>query len=372
LICAIAIVAAAKVSSSAIRSSKRGSESNDLGQRARLVSKQLRADLRLAGVGSTGAIGVDIGAQPWTTMGFPSAQNFQSISAIRGANNIPANTAIAGVGPTPNWVTDAVMLVVPDPSTNTQTTIPALKASQVLTLLNVLPSFATCQMVLIVDHGSSNGGGRTQIANIGPPPVPGSPSTVTINPDSLQFDVAPGADVMCARVSTYFIAIPPLQNLPWLYRADLAKAAVPGAVNGANPGNVVYVSNATPEAPGVWDLQLAYSFSSETPGTTRTTTPPNRWAFNVPLSPINPDAPTPRGWFEVRQARLSMLIGSLRPLLESPSNAGQTINDLSAEDGAPVPLPIERGRFRITAGEVFASLRLFDKVVPSGITAEPY
>jgi hypothetical protein len=119
------------------------------------------------------------------------------------------------------------------------------------------------------------------------------------------------------------------------------------------------------DAPSVWDMQIAYSFSSEVTGVNRTGTAPlARWAYAVGSS-VNPVG---KDWFEARQMRFSMLVAGMRQMTET---AG-IVSDPASENGAVIPLPIERGRFRLTAGEVFASLRMFDKVVPKGISAEPY
>lgn len=57
LIGSVGVVLAAKVAQVILRQSSKGQQSTDFHTRARLVTRQFRADLRAAGVGSTGAVG---------------------------------------------------------------------------------------------------------------------------------------------------------------------------------------------------------------------------------------------------------------------------------------------------------------------------
>jgi prepilin-type N-terminal cleavage/methylation domain-containing protein len=365
-ICAFGIAAAAKISSSAVRSSRRGSETVDLGQRARLVSRQLRVDLRLAGVGSTGAIGVDNGQAPWSTIDTGYGSTPHAIPAVTGANNIGASTTLPGGVKTPPWLTDAIQIVVPDPTTRQTTSEAVAAGASLIPLLATVPAiaFPTCpnRLVYISDHAAANAAGRTQIS------AQGGACTGCVNiVGTTQFNMAPGADVMCARISTYFVGQPAGSQIYWLMRSDLDPAQGQTAVNGAQ--GTVYV-NTTPNmttllhSPGVYDLQVAYAFSSEFAG--RAAAPAGRWAF-ASTPGVDPTA-TMTNWFEAREVRFNMLVTNVRELTES----GQPIPELASEDGAVIQIPIERSRFRLTAGESLVSLRLFDKAMTAGIVATPY
>jgi hypothetical protein len=376
-IVAFAIVAAAKISSSAVRSSRRGTETVDIGQHARLISRQLRVDLRLAGEGSTGAIGVD-STTFWNNFsGTFSSGGYNMMPAVTGANNITAGTSIAsGAVVTPNWVTDAIQLVVPDPATRVQIVDP-YRAGMGAPSLNLAPlqTFpTTCPggLVYIVDHGAANGAGKTQLA------IHGGACTgcVKIN-DTTIFNIAPGAEVMCARISTYFVGVPAAGNttVPWLLRSDIDPATTPVAVSGA-AGTVNVSGSGGPgawmDAPGVYDLQIAYAFSSELSGMARgvtPTSPAGRWAY-APGGTADPNS-TSSGWFEVREIRFDMLVASVRAITDI-NGVTTTLPEMAAEDGAQIPMPPEQGRFRLSAGESLMTLRLFDKALPQGVPATPY
>lgn len=385
LICGIGILAAVKVSQSAVRSSARSSQTTDIGARARIISRQLRTDLRLAGEGSTGAIGAWTGNEPWATI-IPNYVSLapssrMAIPAVSGANNIASSLSIAGFKTMP-YPTDAIMIVVPDPSTRTQFDYATPQNSTTFAVANDPTHGLGCPngMVYISDHASSNGAGRTQIANVQPQPggivTVGAVTTVNLR-DQLVFDVTAGAEIMCARVSTYFVGLPvslqPNGTVPWLMRSDLQALTKPTLLPGAS--GAAYLGNATIavgdlDAPGVYDLQVAYSLSSVF---LNRTTPVNmRWAFNGQSGSPDPTtiAASKAGWFEVRQVRFNMLFGSVRAVANSGTLT--SVPEPPAEDGAPIPMPIDRGRYRVTAGELLTSIRFFDKAVPSGVNADPW
>jgi prepilin-type N-terminal cleavage/methylation domain-containing protein len=402
LVCAFGVAAAAKISSSAVRSSRRGTEAVDLGQRARLISRQLRVDLRLAGEGSTGAIGV-AASPPWTALSanYHNVTNGEdAIPAISGANNI-TSVGLPNGATTPPWPTDAIMLVVPDAATHSITAQPT--ASGIGAQIQLIgPDFPPCAtpgacpaqcpsgFVYIADHAAATGAGKSQIANISSITQGGGPVGAQITlADNLMFDVSPSAEVMCARVTTYLIAIPAAgsgSTIPWLMRSDLSAAGGTSAIGGGGSGQVFVNTNAIEfDSPGVWDLQVAYAFSSEntTVPSGRNTVPSDRWAFANPNS-YSAGATSPFvggncnwcGWFEVREVRYSMLVGSVRALLEKD----QIVGEAAAEDGplvgpnaGQITMPIEVGRYRLTAGETLQTLRMFDKALPSGQgIATPY
>jgi prepilin-type N-terminal cleavage/methylation domain-containing protein len=385
-ISAFGIVAAAQFARSATRQTRFENEVNQLSSEARVLATQLREDLRVTGLGSTGAIGVDPASAPWTQIAISNAglstalttgSPFPSIPAVSGADNAP----LVGSG---TWAsvpnTDMLMLVVPDPSTLVQTQDLSPRGSNALATLNRM----TCpnSMVYVTDHSAANSAGRTQIANnvngagIGP---------TTLN-DLLQFDVAAFSDVMCARVSLYWVGIDtsqPAPQTPWLLRSDLSSSAGPytnvvGGSGGGGPG-VLLDQSSPPQAiaPGVWDFEVAYRLSPAAPDNSIPSlrigapNPLQQWVFDAAgLGPANlslgPD------WFEVRQVRFSMYVGTLRTLRDTRSNA-TTISEPGLENRVPnVAIPIGAGRYQLTTAEVLTNLRFFDKNVPSGILAEPY
>jgi hypothetical protein len=204
--------------------------------------------------------------------------------------------------------------------------------------------------------------------------------------DALQFDVAAFSDVMCARVSLYWLGTDtsrPVPRTPWLLRSDLTANGGPltnvvGISGGGGPG-VLLDGSVAPQsiAPGVWDLEVAYRVSPAAPDNSIPSlrvgapNPLQQWVFDA-AGAGPPNLSFGQDWFEIRQVRFSMYVGTLRKVQEAPTRQ-TTIDEPGLENRvAPVAIPLGVGRYQLTSAEVLTNLRLFDKNLPSGILAEPY
>jgi prepilin-type N-terminal cleavage/methylation domain-containing protein len=380
-ISALGIAAASQMAGSAVRSARRGTETADLATRARLLGRQIRLDLRLAGVGSTGAIGVDSTVAPWNTNGgqglvwFPSdGTGYAAIPAIRGTNNIASGQTVTTVegSATPLAGSDALTIVVPDPSRSAHTT--ALSPRDSLQLfLDTVPACQPNEFIYIADHSAANAAGRTQITNwavAGP----------VVQTDRLQFDIPPSSEVMCARISTYWVGSLPttaggVPGVNWLFRTELGSQA-PGG--GAGAVNVINGAGGLPaliggnsiglDAPAIEDFQVAYRFSSFAVGAAAT--PDQRWAFAANSGYA---APPGTNWFEVRQVRFNLMVSAVRGVEDAVAGVDAVIQEQRAEDGqGTLALMRARGRFQFASGETLMSIRFYDKNLPSTVAAEPY
>src|SRR5262249_10206564 len=136
---------------------------------------------------------------------------------------------------TPAWATDAIMVVVPDPTTMSQTSQNIALGDTALPTTGDVNAGNPCAVrsagnvsfIYVVDHSSSSGAGRTHLLR-GPPGASGTFQVGLAAGESTAFSIARGADVMCARISTYWIATPPaaaaisgVHQTPWLLRSDL-------------------------------------------------------------------------------------------------------------------------------------------------------
>jgi prepilin-type N-terminal cleavage/methylation domain-containing protein len=361
LVGSVGVVLAAKVAQVIVRQSAKSRQTTDFHSRTRLVTKQLRADIRTAGMGSTGAVAVDPAVAAWAGMRFNTAAGYPAIPAVKGVNNLGA---VAVGGATTLAGSDAVQLVVPDPGT----TVRSQRYSQVNTNTILLdptapPMNCPTQMIYVSDHSGPNGAGRAQImfqAGV----VPNGVTTT----DLLQFTVGPGSDVSCARVSTYWV-----DTLGWMHRSDLSG---PGALPTAL-GNLVVADPASPGAlaPGVIDLQLAYRVSAEVyvqNGAAPPVGAPSAfWIFEGVVG--NPDAfmATDAMWFEVRMVRFNLLSRTVRRVEAHPT----TQNIARREDAAalpPIPLTRALNVDWIVSSEALTNLRYFDLSTARGVRAEPY
>src|SRR5262249_14841405 len=159
-------------------------------------------DLRLAGQGSTGAIAVPTtGILNVLAAGFatnsPGAVN--ALPAVSGADNIVGKTTTSGAV-TPAWPTDAIMMVVPDPTTIAQLSQNAAAGATALVTWTNVNGGAACPtsngagvgIYYVADHSSSLGAGRTHLLR----------GTATVNGVNLTsgdvpvFNISAGADVM--------------------------------------------------------------------------------------------------------------------------------------------------------------------------------
>lgn len=359
------------------RQSGRGDEANSLSQRARLLRNQLRADLEVAGFGSTGAITYPAGDAWWTPLGVGlTAGRHEAMPSVRGANNITGDPRVVPGS-------DAIQIVVPDPSSRQQTN--AVSTGNLLQILTAMdqrvPASLSCPVVngeillYVTDHSAPNGAGRAHLMKVAPSaaPAPLMPPGAT-----LRFDIAPGSDVMCARISTYWLDNQ-APNQSWLHRTDL----IPDSVLAPFAGTNIFVTapavrGADLVSPGVVDLQIAYGFSSEFPGglVPRTAPEAARWAFDGVVGAVD-TAPqilafgADPGWFEARQVRVSMLLRTLRRVDESSF----AIQPLPLEDRDPATAPaieVNYGRMAMTTSTVLTNLRYFDFSGSAGLVAEPY
>jgi len=349
---AFGIAVAAVMARTAVKQSGRGKQASQMSDHTRLIVRQLRADLDVAGMGSTGAVAADCTNPMWGGIcAATPGSGFNAIPAVRGTNNL--NGTVGGI--TIRGGSDAIQIIVPDPSTRVTTTQSAPAGSGVI----FIPPIG-CPVIFISDHSAPNGGGRTQLMLID---NPGS-----TNPTSrfrLQFAVYEGSDVLCARLSTYWV-----DEDGWLYRSDAVVDRGPDATLGG-------ISFPEPSsegrlAPGIEDLQIAYRFSSELTAN-RGAAPLDRWAFDDEPGGTDVEAALAlqgaAGWFEARQVRMSLLSRSLRAVVEP----GVVINEPPLEDRAD-PIELEQGYSRrvTRTSAVLRTLRYFDMTSPSGLRAEPY
>jgi prepilin-type N-terminal cleavage/methylation domain-containing protein len=356
-----AVAVAAAMARVAVRKSGQGAEESDMVGKARVLGHQIRTELKAAGQGSTGAIGVDASHAVWGTLRrITPGGGFPAIPAVSGVDNHPgggSQNIVAG--------SDVLQIVAVDsaPDRSFRTDIFAAQGSAALpgALLDGAVGGLPCSMAYLSDSSASNGAGRTQLMHINANSDP-----VTLAGETLVFDVPPGAVIMCARVSTYFVS-----DDGSLWRSDF------DGVGGEFPealGGPVYI-NTDPNhlrrlAPGVMDLQVAYRLSSEA-GLTRGGGMEVAWAFDPA---VDAEAETALGaddanWFEVRQIQLSMQLRSGRRV-DDASDV-----DLPVLENRATPLPgISRAyRFhQVTTGEVLLSLRFFDQNMLADTPAEPW
>ncbi|MCC7381222.1 MAG: prepilin-type N-terminal cleavage/methylation domain-containing protein [Deltaproteobacteria bacterium] len=356
------VVVAAEVAGMATRQSGRGEQVTALSQSTRLIGRQIRTDIKLAGYGSTGAIGVDPGVQPWAAMQVATFGGFNAIPAVRGADNLPGG-AIGGVAILPG--SDAIQIVVPNPATMTRTTIaiprttplcPGVPCAAGLPLVP-LP-VAGCALMFISDHSGATGAGKTQVF------APGN---------TMQFDAAPGSELMCARISTYFV-----DTNNNLRRVDLAPNVAPGVAAGASGTRVFNNSALSGVAdvvtPGVLDLQFAYQASSEV-YVNPVVAPAARWAFDGAGNALDGLIAGPeRNWFEVREVRLNVLVRTLRAVdnVRDTEPRTEAVLENSAVVIPPRDLAVAFGRSRLTTSELLTNVKLFDLNVSRGAPAEPF
>lgn len=364
LIATAGVILAAKVGQVIVRQSAKGRQNTTFRDRTGLLTKQLRADIRSAGIGSTGAVAVDRGVNTWNQMAFGTPAGFAAIPIVAGANNLGA----VAIGPETTVVgSDAIQLVVPDPSSTFRTQGYAAANQNVITLEIGAAMNCPFQMVYVSDHTAPNGAGRSQILFVNA----FAGNAVTTN-GNLQFTVAPGSDVMCARVSTYWVD----QN-GWLHRSDLSGPnvgliAVGGSDVHFDPTNVAIDAL----GPGVLDLQIAYRVSSEVYTQNGLGAPvgqPNRtWIYEGVGGNADALMTSAQQWFEVRMVRINLLARALRRI---QPHAGGNQNIARREDAAglpPFPLTRALGSEWVTASDTLTNLRYFDLGAASGVPAEPF
>lgn len=362
---AATVVMAAKIAAVVIQQNNLSEMKNDLSLRTRVLSEQLRADIRLAGLGSTGAIGVDPASPVLSAIAIPATPSggFPAIPAIVGGNNLPTQPFPQG---TLEGGSDVVMMVVPNPRSLVRSTARARRNTQTIDVLDSTEFGNNCPLAYIHDHTNPNGAGRTQLAwvqNV-------NPTAINIS-DFLQFTAAAGTEVMCARISTYWV-----DNTGWLHRTDLVNNGLlrMGASN-------VFVNAGPPPipdlmAPGIQDLQIAYKVSSEA---YRQAVPPAvvplastaRWAYTgdaVSATALMNAAANAHLWFEVRLIRLNLFARRAKRL--HPSADTQPV--AAVEDGDQVDRNFAAGGEWIATSEAVTSLKMFDSATAEDVPAEPY
>lgn len=354
-----ALAATANIAQWGMKSSSRGIQSTELADRAKLVGEQLRMDLELAGMGSTGAIAVHPGLGPWFGL-VNTAGGRPALPAIRGLDNLGA-AAFPGslVGIMPG--TDVVQIVVPNPgeiyrlgarqiSPNTVLTFPA-PTSHALTA-------ATCpsMMVYILDGSAPNAAGRAQVARVTSflPPA-------TINlADQLQFTAEVGAQVMCARVSTYWLDA----------NGNFMRTDISGAIFAAVAGSNLRSSTTLQTdllTPGVVDFQVAYALSAA--ASDAAVAANNRWAFQEAAGVGHNDG---TDWFEVRQVRFNIVLRNLRDP-DRISNVDTMMSQGTFLNG-PVErfVEVSRSVHIVDTTAALSNLRYFDRLVNDDTNPEPY
>lgn len=362
LVGTVGVVLAAKVAQVVIRQSSKGRQNTDFHGRTRLVTRQLRADLRSAGVGSTGAVGVDRGVGAWNTMNIGTAAGFNAIPVVAGANNLGA----IGVGGATTFAgSDAVQVVVTDPGTSVRTIGFNPSGSDIIGLDPNEPAInCPSGMIYVVDHSAPTGAGRTQLLFVDSYP----PNAINTT-GNLQFTLASGSDVMCARLSVYWV-----DDTGWMHRSDLTN---PGAAL-VNLGGQVWVDPSNVGAdmisPGVIDLQVAYRVSAEV-YTQNGAAPPvgqpeRMWIYEGVAGNADALMAGPM-WFEVRLVRINILQRTMRHI-EATNSTKDIVRREDAQALPPINLTRALAAEWVVATEALTNLRYFDLGAPSGVVAEPF
>ncbi len=353
----VGISVAAHVAQMAVRQSGRGAQANQLAASTQIIARQLRTDLEVAGIGSTGAVGV-LGADFGPTIVTPGAWN--ALAVVHGVNNLAGGQSVGGVRVLPG--SDAVQVVVPNPRRSARTEAVVERGADAATLRAALDDAAAldgCAVWYVADHSASNGAGRTQLLV-----PPGG---------RLAFDARPASSVSCARVSTYWLG-----DDYALRRADLDPARGSGTLgSGANRIRVPEPDPAQVIAMGVVDLQIAYRTSSALP-----TVPADAdalWAYTE-RGPSDASRALDVGgaaWFEVRQVRFNIVFRTLRAVDDQPVRELRLASEdraVTALD-AVLPAPARSGAYRfvrLTSSQSLHNQRYFDLAVPSDVAAEPF
>ncbi|MFO0726907.1 MAG: prepilin-type N-terminal cleavage/methylation domain-containing protein [Myxococcota bacterium] len=357
---------AAYVAKVAVRQGGRGAQANALGSSSQTLGRQLRTDIELAGYGSSGAIGID-----------PSEGELlpASILTTGGWNAIPAarlldNAASMSIGSeTTMNNSDLLQLIVPNPATAVPLAVPLRKGTAATELtpaapgnFNGLTPPPACGNALyfVADYGSSTGAGRSQLI--------ADPTSAT-----LQFDVAQGAYVMCARLSLYWV-----DQTFALRRSDYTLGSGPGVLGGVLIPSTTGMNDIM--VPGALDLQVALRLSSEAVG--HGSTADASWAFTAGGGSEGVLTALPVNWFEVRQIRFSIPLRAARAVDEPGQSMLSAIDDfenrpagsLAADVQALNPDGVGRGyaMVHVASSQTMYNVRYFDQNLPAGTPAEPY
>lgn len=359
MIGAATVVAAAKVAETLVLQSNRGRQANDYAARNRLLGRQLREDLRVAGLGSTGAVAISAGDAMFAGLPYgPTPAGYNAMPAVSGVNS-----AAGGANVRPG--SDALQLVVPNPSTTRFTSLRARRNQNALDFAaGDATLFQNCPMVYVSDQSSPSGGGRVGLFGVNSV-VAGA--RVTVNAP-LPFTVAPGSQVMCARVSTYYV-----DDQALLHRSDWAGGGLT-TINGAVGQVLVDLTSDQVMAAGIEDMQIAYRMSSELyvrgGGAPPVGNPDAQWVFAGDAGNADGEMGPDWAWYEVRQVRFNLLARRLRRVGVTSSQSQLEVE--AREDGNVRDMIRASSPDWLTSSEVVMNLRLFDMGAPSGLEAEPY
>lgn len=357
---------AAYVAQVAVRQGGRGQQQNQLGSSSQLVGRQIRNDLELTGHGTSGAAGIDPADPNLINVAIATPGGRTAIPVVRLLNNMPS-AAIGGVLTMNN--SDVLQLVVPNPATAVPTAVPIRRTSATSEVFNAANFNAAtpppaCGLYLVADFGATTGAARSQIID----PAAGT---------TLQFDVSQGSNVMCVRISTYWV-----DTSFALRRSDYVPAASAFVAFG---GITIFVPGATNIgeiiAMGALDFQVALRLSAEVFGPAATADA--SWAFTAPANGAADAAlAVQTNWFEVRQVRFSIPLRAARSVDEPGVTlmaAGDVFEDrpagsLLADVQALDPNALARGyaMTRISSSQVLYNLRFFDQNLPALTPAEPF
>ena len=357
---------AAYVAQVAVRQGGRGQQQNQLGSSSQVVGRQIRNGLELTGHGTSGAAGIDPADPNLINVAIATPGGRTAIPVVRLLNNMPT-AAIGGVLTMNN--SDVLQLVVPNPATAVPTAVPIRRATATSAVFNAANFNAAtpppaCALYLVADFGATTGAARSQIID---------PAAAT----TLQFDVSQGSNVMCVRISTYWV------DTSFALRRSDYNPAAPAFV--AFGGLTVFVPGATNIgeiiAMGALDFQVALRLSAEVFGPAATADA--SWAFTAPANGAADAAlAVQTNWFEVRQVRFSIPLRAARSVDEPGVTlmaAGDVFEDrpagsLLADVQALDPNALARGyaMTRISSSQVLYNLRFFDQNLPALTPAEPF
>lgn len=370
---AFGLSVAAYVAQVAVRQSGKGQVQNQLSSTSQVIGGQLRDDLSVAGVGSTGAIGVIAGSPLAAVNGVPTPANRRAIAAVTGIDNAPA--VLGGRNLMPG--SDVLQVVVPNPASALslgRSVPPGQPATALYAAANlrVAPTaqevalaaaMGGCALIYVLDVSGTTGAGRTQL--------------LVRATDTTAFAVGADAQVMCARLTTYW-----LDNGMNLHATDWA-------VGTSAAAGRVFMPTATLDtdvvAAGVADFQVAYRVSSAVAGVT---TNDQAWVYDAgAMSPAEAAlgaAASYQAWFEVRQVRYNLLMRTVRsPEDPRPSRLGPT-EAMENRVAATMIAALSSGTLgaaavgghhtfrRAGSTATLQSMRFFDRNQVATAVAEPY
>ncbi|MEQ9498721.1 MAG: prepilin-type N-terminal cleavage/methylation domain-containing protein [Deltaproteobacteria bacterium] len=346
---AFIVLTATQVAQSVVVGAQKASQQTDTVIGSELALRQLRADLASTGVASGGAVAVDPNVAPWASLVTPTAGGRSALPVVSGADNVittnvGASRVLDG--------SDVLQVLAIDPLRRTAASNLTPRGARRV-MVDDLDPIRGCTLLHLADHSAPAGLPRSQLAF-----VAALNTEVELN-GRLLFDLAPGSEVSCARLSTYWV-----DGAHWLRRTDLT--ATPSLVR--LQGVAIDATGATGEdhiAVGVADLQVAYRVSPELftlRGLAAPTSAADAWLHDTPGVGLSGAE-----WFEVREVRANLVFRRARRL---DASADLTLPPL--ENGPPRTIVGSYRPFSRTLAVPLRSLELFDLRSPSGLTVEPY